>query len=114
MVNIYNKRKHRSIGCAPADVNDSNILKIWQFMTRDHPKTIFNEKKVKFNIGSFVRISNPKQTFDKGYKKQWSDEIFLVQKAILSHPHTYTITDLNGEKIEGKFYEEELQEVIKS
>lgn len=114
LVDIYNRRKHRSIGCAPADVNDNNILKIWEFMTRDHPKTIFNEKKVKFNVGNFVRISNPKQTFDKGYKKQWSDEIFLVQKVILSHPHTYTITDLNGEKIEGKFYEEELQEVIKS
>lgn len=112
LVDIYNNRKHRSIGRSPVDVNENNILSVWKFMTKNYPKTIFNEKRVKFNVGTFVRISNPKQTFDKGYKKQWSDEIFLVHKVILSYPHTYKLTDLNGELIEGKFYEAELQEVV--
>lgn len=112
LVDIYNKRKHRIIGCAPTDVNENNVLSVWEFMSKHNPVTIFNEKRVKFKVGTFVRIGNPKLAFDKGYKKQWSTEIFLVDKVILSHPHTYRIRSINGEKIEGLFYEQELQEVI--
>lgn len=112
LVNAYNKRKHRSIGCAPADVNENNVLKVWEFVARNQPKSIFNEKNPKFNVGAYVRVSNPKQVFDKGYEKQWSDEIFSVDKLILSYPHTYRVSALDGEKINSLFYEDELQEVI--
>lgn len=112
MVDIYNKRKHRSIGCAPADVNETNILSIWEYMTKNSPVKIFNEKRVKFTIGTFVRIANPKLAFNKGYKEQWSNEIFLVDKVILSYPHTYRIRALDGEKIKGLFYEQELQKIV--
>lgn len=112
LVDIYNKRKHRSIGCAPADVNETNILSIWEYMTKNTPVKIFNEKRVKFKTGTFVRIANPKLAFDKGYKEQWSNEIFLVDKVILSYPHTYRIRALDGEKIKGLFYEQELQEIV--
>lgn len=114
LVDIYNNRQHRTIGCAPVDVTENNILKVWNFMTKNHPKTIFNEKRVKFKTGTLVRISNPKQTFEKGYKKQWSNELFSVAKVILSHPHTYKLESLYGKEIEGKFYEEELQEVFQT
>lgn len=114
LVNIYNGRKHQSIGLAPADVNENNILTVWKYVTKNNPKTIFNTNRVKFKVGTCVRISNPKHTFHKGYKKQWSDEIFLVEKVILSHPHTYRISALDGEKINGLFYEQELQEVIRN
>lgn len=114
LVDIYNNRKHRSIGCAPADVTENNVLSVWKFMTRNQPTSIFNDARVKFKVDTCVRISNPKKTFDKGYKKQWSDEIFLVDKVILSYPHTYRIRAINGTKINGLFYEQELQEVIRS
>lgn len=112
LVDIYNNRHHRTIGCAPTDVNEKNVLKVWNFMTRNYPKTIFNEKRVKFKVNALVRLGNPKHMFDKGYKKQWSNEIFLVAKVILSHPHTYKLTSLDGVEIEGKFYGDELQEVL--
>lgn len=111
LVNIYNTRKHRSIGCAPSSINENNILKVWKFMTKNHPKNIFNEKKAKFSVGEYVRVTNPKRSFDKGYIKQWSDEIFLVVKVILSYPLTYRISALDGEIINSLFYEEELQQV---
>lgn len=112
LVTIYNKRPHRSIGCAPADVTESNVLKVWEYVSKKYPKSIFNEKIPKFTVGTYVRISNPKHLFDKGYEKQWSNEIFSVNKVILSYPHTYRISALDGEKINSLFYEDELQEVV--
>lgn len=111
LVDIYNKRGHRSIGCAPIDVNDGNVLSIWKYMNKKQNKNIFNEKKPKFVVGTLVRISNPKKSFEKGYTKKWSNEVFSVQKVILSYPHTYRISTLDGTEIKSLFYEEELQEI---
>lgn len=112
LVNIYNNRKHRAIGCAPKEVNENNILTIWKYMNRHGYKNIFNEKKPKFNVGTLVRISNPKRSFEKGYTKQWSNEIFSVVKVILSYPHTYRISSLDDNELNSLFYEDELQEVF--
>lgn len=112
LVNIYNNRKHRSIGRAPIEVNETNILEVWKYMNKHTPRKIFNEQKPKLSVGKLVRISNPKKLFDKGYTKQWSNDIFLVKKVILSYPHTYRISSLDGEEIKSLFYEQELQEVL--
>ena len=47
--------------------------------------------------------------FAKGYVPNWSEEVFVVNKARNTVPWTYEINDLNGEKIIGNFYEKELQ-----
>ena len=47
--------------------------------------------------------------FDKGYTPNWTEEVFVVDKVMLTKPVTYKITDLLGEEIEGSFYEKELQ-----
>lgn len=112
LVNIYNSRKHRSIGCAPKEVNENNVLSVWQFMNRNRDEKIFNEETPKFRIGAFVRISNPKHSFEKGYTKKWSNEIFSVAKVIRRYPHTYRISSLDGDEINSLFYEDELQEVL--
>ena len=39
----------------------------------------------------------------------WSEEVFIVNEIKNTVPWTYTITDLNGEKVIGTFYEKELQ-----
>ena len=46
--------------------------------------------------------------FAKGYTQNWS-EVFVVKKIKNKVPWTYVISDLNGEKIDGTFYEKELQ-----
>ena len=39
----------------------------------------------------------------------WSKEIFIIRKIKNTVPWTYVISDLNGEEINGTFYENELQ-----
>ena len=47
--------------------------------------------------------------FDKGFTPRWTEEVCTINSIILTIPTTYKITDLNGEEIEGSFYEHELQ-----
>ena len=67
-------------------------------------------KKPKFSIGDKVRISKYKRrVLDKGYTPNWTEEVFVIDKVNLTKPVTYHIADLLGEKVEGSFYEKELQ-----
>ena len=68
-----------------------------------------NVTKPKFNVGDHVRISKYESNFAKGYSQNWSEEIFVVSKIKDTVSWTYVISDLNGEKIAGNFYEKELQ-----
>ena len=54
-------------------------------------------------------FQNTKTFFSKGYTTNWSEEVFVVSKIRNTVPLTYVISDLNGEKIVGSFYEKELQ-----
>ena len=67
------------------------------------------KKNPKFKVGDHVRISKYKNIFAKGYTQNWSEEVFVVSKTKDTVPWTYVISDLNGEKITGSFYEKELQ-----
>ena len=67
-----------------------------------------NKKDPKFKVIDYVRISKYKNIFAKGYTPNWS-EVFVVSKIKNTVPWTYVISDLNGEKITGSFYEKELQ-----
>ena len=68
-----------------------------------------NKKDSKFKFGDYVRISKYKNIFAKGYTPNWLEEVFVVSKIKNTIPWTYVISDLNGEKISGSFYEKELQ-----
>ena len=68
----------------------------------------------KFSIGDNVRITKKQNLFDKGYTQRWTEEVFKVSKIQLTIPVTYKITDYNGEKIQGSFYEQELQKTSQS
>ena len=67
------------------------------------------KKDPKFKVGDRVRISKYKNFFAKGCTPNWSEEVFVVNKIKNTVPWTYVISDLNGEKIAGSFYEKELQ-----
>ena len=47
--------------------------------------------------------------FDKGYTPNWTEELFVIDKVMLTKPVTYKLVDLLGEEIKGSFYEKELQ-----
>ena len=63
----------------------------------------------KFSIGDHVRITKKKKTFDNGYTQRWTEEVFQISRIQLTIPVTDKITDYDGEKIQGSFYEQELQ-----
>ena len=84
----------------PKDVGDNNFT---EYVEES------NEKDPKFKVGDRVRISQYKNVFAKGYVPNWSEEVFVVDKIKDTVPWTYKISDLNGEKIVGSFYEIQLQ-----
>ena len=69
----------------------------------------FNKKDPKFKGGYRVRISKYKNIFAKGYTPYWSEEVFVASKIKHALSWTYVVSDLNGEEINGSFYEKELQ-----
>ena len=63
----------------------------------------------KFKIGDRVKISKYKNNFAKGYVPNWSEDVFIVNEIKNTVPLTYTISNLNGVKVIGTFYEKQLQ-----
>ena len=100
IVNKYNNAIHRTIKIKPIDVTDNSYVKY---------NEDFNKKGPKFKVGDRVRISKYKNIFAKGYAPNWSEDIFIVNEIENTVRWTYTINDLNGEKVIGTFYEKELQ-----
>ena len=49
-----------------------------------------------------------KNTFEKGYISNWSEQIYVIDDIKFSYVHYYFLKDLNGEKLNGSFYQEEL------
>ena len=60
-------------------------------------------------MGDKVRIKRKKGTFEKGFKPNWTEEVFTVSSVKATIPPTYTIKDTLGEPIQGSFYGQELQ-----
>jgi transposase InsO family protein len=108
IVETYNSRKHRSIGMPPSESNDANLSKVWH---RLYDTTLKEKKIPKLAVGDLVRMSDVKASFDKSYLPTWSDEYLKVYKVRNTHPVTYLLEDLLGERLEGSFYEEELQKI---
>lgn len=110
LVALYNNRWHRSIGMAPAAVNEMNILQVWTNLNRNNDK----RRKPLLKCGDYVRLAKPKEIFDKGYKPIWTDEIFIIKKVIAHTQPVYRVKDLEDNDISGVFYEPELQKVVQA
>ena len=52
-----------------------------------------------------------KHLFKKGYKVNWTEEIFQITSQLSRTPIVYTVEDPQERPIKGTFYEEELQKV---
>ena len=108
MIDSYNNTYHRSIGMAPNQVTPDNMQTVMDRLYPVKSKPIY-----KFDIGDKVRMSKGKHVFKRGYMQGWTDEIFTVSERYPTDPATYGVRDYGGEDIKGKFYEQELQKVIK-
>ena len=110
LVKSYNHSRHRSIGMRPVDVNEANVGTVWQNL---YGSDSTKSTKYKFNIGDQVRISKTRRTFKKGYLPNWTEEVFTIRERIPRQPPVYRIADYDGEKLDGTFYEQELERVYK-
>ena len=112
-VYAYNHRYHRSIKRRPVDVTDENDHEVFKTL---YPKFRGRGDRLvryKFKVGDTVRISKYKHIFEKGYKANWTEEVFTVVQRIPRRPPVYRIKDSQETVLEGTFYEEELQKVEK-
>ena len=109
LIDSYNNTYHRSIGRAPATVSLLNVGDVRRKLYGGITSTV--AKKFKFHVGDPVRLSLRKRLFKKGYKMNWTEEIFQITKRLFRTPVVYTVQDLLQRPIEGTFYEEELQRV---
>ena len=108
LVREYNNARHSSIKMTPIRARKKeNELTVWKNVYPKHLR--IRDINPKFSVGDRVRISKKKRNFEKGYTTRWTEEIFKIAEVKRTLPVTYRIADLNGEVIQGTFYEPKLQ-----
>jgi hypothetical protein len=105
IVNGINNSINRTIGMKPNSVNYENAHELLERVYKSNRDENANPK---FKIGDIVRISKEKTKFEKGYLPNFTDELFKIIKVSLTDPPSYRIADLEDNKIESVFYEQEL------
>jgi transposase InsO family protein len=111
IVKSYNDSRHSSIGTAPSQVTPDNQQELYEKLYLPIELERENtEVKYRFRIGDKVRIAAARHPFKKGHDQQWTEEIFIVDKRVASHPPRYHLIDQMHETIRGTYYEQELQD----
>ena len=90
----------------------TNTVKNGDLMSILYSKPLREIKKPTFKIGDRVRISMYELPCRKGYKPQFTREVFEIVAIATRKPPTYPIKVEQGELNQGKFYQEELIKVI--
>ena len=99
---VVNCRVNRITKLAPKDVEKSDVPYLISLQTCNQ----FREPKYK--IGQRVRIKRKIETFHRGYRIQFTDEVFTITALQSLNPPTYTIKDANNQLIQGNSFEPEL------
>ena len=99
-VKTYNNNIHSTINMTPVGAsNNPDEVKYYVKSTKATPI---------FAVGDYVRNADKRNIFSKGYTSNWNRELFKINEVLNTQPLTYKIEDMNGEIIEGKYYEKEL------
>ena len=86
-------------------MNNDNTEDVWhQLYERGIPLPWIQ----KYKVNDYVRIQREFTKFRKGFKPNFTEEIFKIYKIKKALPLTYYLKDLYKERIEGGFYAEEL------
>ena len=105
-ISTLNSRRNSSIGMRP------NTVKNCDFVSILYSKPLREFKKPTFRNGDRVRISKYDLPFRKGYKPQFTREVFEIVAIATRKPPTSTIGDEQHEIIQGKFYQKEMIKLI--
>ena len=111
IVYAYNHTLHSGTRMRPSAVNLYNTVQVRENLAK-RARANYRRRELahcKFAVGDLVRVSRTKNTFEKGYEKNFSEEIFkIIRVSQRQGLYTYVLADLNGEIIDGFFYNEEL------
>ena len=112
IVQAYNNSYHTSIKMTPNEVRSSNSKQVfYNLYGYDSEEGDDTFVKVKFKRGTYVRILQEKNLFEKSYSANWSKNILIVSKVFAYVPLMYEISNIESEKPIGNFYAEQLQQV---
>lgn len=103
----YNAAKHTALGMSPGEASDPAVeSKLWdkQYSKKINPPL----GNPKYELGTMVRVSRVKKSFEKGIFN-WTPAVYKIVGIHLSEPVMYRLADFNGKPIEGSFYESEVQ-----
>jgi len=98
----YNNSVHSSIDMPPNNVDLDNVHIV---LSRLYPEE--KHERPFFHRGDMVRIAHDKTLYTKGYKSNFSKDIYTIKQVHLTKPPTYSV--------EGKrriYYKQELQLVL--
>ena len=94
---------------SPAEVSKHNEAQLWQ---KQFGKEKQQQQQYKFQIGDRVRLAKKMNPFSKGYKGNWTREVFTVKEINrLHHFPMFYLEDDKGEPIKGAFYSQQIQKV---
>lgn len=116
ITNVYNNSVHRTIKMKPKNVDEKNVLKVYNNTHNFHRKNDINMDiyHQPFEIGDFVRVIRRKNVFEPGYTNKWSKEKFKITEIIEKKPFFfYKIKDSEERPVREKFYKYELQLIKK-
>ena len=101
-VSIINNRVNRMTKLTPMEVSQKEVPYLISLCNTVPPQ------RPKFKVGDRVRIRKKIETFHRGYRIQFTEELFTISHIPTRNPPTYVVKDVNDEIIQGKFYEPEL------
>lgn len=99
----------RPTGLRPVDITPENANDVWK---RLYGQYIFS-RNPRFKKDEAVRIALENPVFRKGYLPTFTDEIFYIDRVIVSPrpPNYYYLRDYKGERLKGRFYEQDFAKV---
>ena len=101
-VNVINCRVNRTTRLAPKDVEKSDVPYLISLQTSNQIR------EPKYKIGQQVLIKRKIETFPRGYRNQFTEDVFTITAIHTLSPPTYSIREASNQLIQGKFYECEL------
>ena len=120
VVYSYNHTLHRSLGQSPVSITKDNEgeSRLQQYLLRQGKSKRSTKskqkasKKYKYKIDQTVRLSHVRSVFDREYSQKWTGEIFKIRTRFRREGvPVYSIIDWDGDRVEGTFYQQELQAV---
>lgn len=117
IIHTYNHTIHSGTKIRPSEVDIHNAYLGRKNLERRALQQTYNKNYrlkrapgavIKYFPGDLVRISRTKNTFERGSEKNFSEEIFEIERVSRrQNLYTYILRDLHGEISDGFFYTEE-------